>query len=329
MPTPQPLPTPTRLLIITYAGEITNWKAASGSQDEYVNIGVPDNAIAPASLGAGKFETDAFSDDDAEDNTIVYYTFSNAAGEREIKSAVAADVVTGIVTRAAQGDGFTMGGKSYKYNKVADNAANYVAYDDDQEKQVKVYLDPYGYVLYCDSVSSESKDVVLLVAMHSGTSYGKTTYKAKAVFPGDTVVTEITFKDDAAHNAALTAMYNAFRTNTIQGAIIAYTKSSGKYLLADMDGAAGITYPGDVRLLAPINSLPAGVTEVIKTSRASMYLAANGATAVSGNVDTKFMFVKTDRRVDDYSYTAYVGTKNVPTVKARATTQAAYTMDEE
>jgi hypothetical protein len=95
--------------IITYAGEITNWKAASGSQDEYVNIGLPDNVtIAPAALGTGKFETEAFDDQDAEDNTIVYYTFSSMAGVNEVKSVVAADSVTGIVTKEMQGDGFVL-----------------------------------------------------------------------------------------------------------------------------------------------------------------------------------------------------------------------------
>ena len=313
--------------VITYVGEITNWKAASGSQDEYVNIGVPDGAIAPATLGSGKFETTAFSDDDADDNTIVYYTFSAAAGEREIKSAAAAKVVTGIVTRAADGDGFTMGGKTYKYNKIADNAANYVAYDDDQEDQIKVYLDPYGYVLYSDSVSGGNKDVVLLLAINRSTSYGKVTYKAKAVFPGDTAMTEITFKDNAANNAVLATLYANF-TGGLDGAIIGYTKSSGKYLIADMDGAAGITY-ADVTELSALNALPAGTTEAIKTSRASMYIRANGAATVSGNSDTQFLFVKTDNEVDDYKYTVYTGIKNVPVVKAKAATQVAYTMDSE
>jgi hypothetical protein len=219
------------------------------------------------------------------------------------------------VTKTAQGDGFTLVASPTNIIRWPITPP-LVAYDDDQEKQIKIYLDAYGYVLYSDSVGGANKDVVLLVAMNRSTSYGKTTYKAKAVFPGDTAVTEITFKDDAAHNAALAALYADFAAANIDGAIIEYTKSSGKYVIEDMNGVGGVTY-ADVVELSALNALPAGTSEAIKTSRANMYIRANGAAAVSGNADTKFLFVKTDSEVDDYKYTTYTGIKNVPDVKAR------------
>jgi hypothetical protein len=110
-----------------------------------------------------------------------------------------------------------------------------------------------------------------------------------------------------------------------------YTKSSGKYKLADMDNSGAIAYPGDavdcwLPLLCPAPtprpSRPAAPTCNIDPTGGAL------AAAVAANADTKFVFVKTDTEVDDYTYSTYTGIKNVPDVKLKAATMFAWTMDD-
>jgi hypothetical protein len=86
----RPIRLPRRRLIvsfvITYVGEITTGRPLPAPRRVRQHRRARERH-RPRQSGQRQVETTAFSDDDADDNTIVYYTFSNQAGEREIKSA--------------------------------------------------------------------------------------------------------------------------------------------------------------------------------------------------------------------------------------------------
>ena len=280
------------VVIETYVGTIASWKAAKGANDEYVTVSAVDGAKAP-NLASSKFETEQFSEDDADDETVVLYTYSEK--ENEIQSVVAADVATGIVTATKGSDGFTMGGTSYKYSA---NKSGLVSYNSDEDKEIEVYIDAYGYVIHSDDVDSADEDLALIVDISKGGDWATKTYSAKVVFAGSDTVEIVKLKNEDAYKALAAEMgANASNDWTADKMVVAsYTKSSGKYVFDDIAAVAA-----DSKL-------------DITTKKAAMTI---GGKTVYGDNDTKFLFVKTDDEVDDYKYTAYEGIKNVPDAESK------------
>ena len=281
-------------LINTYAGTIQSWKAAKGSADEYVTITPADGSTVPTNFGNGKYETEIFSDSDADDETVVYYTFSQKSGEQKIQSAFAAESVKGVVTATKAEDGFTMGGTSYKYNATY---TDQVAYDADQEDEVEVYLDANGYVVYTDSVDSDDQFALVLDISHEGNWGGSSkSYYAKVVFPGTSEIKVVTLKNEAAYNKLDGVDGDTF-------AVASYTVSKDKYVFDNVD------------------LLGTGTVD-ITTKKAAMTI---DGTKITGNSKTEFLFVKSDKDdLDDYKFTAYTGIKNVPDSENKSGTASAF-----
>ncbi|MGI6029451.1 MAG: S-layer homology domain-containing protein [Candidatus Heteroscillospira sp.] len=273
------------VVITTYVGTIDSWKAAKGAADEYVTVGTVEGAKVPDSF-AGKYETEAFSEDDVDDETVVLYTFSQK--EKEIQSVVAAESATGIVTATKGSDGFTLSGTSYKY---AWGYESEVAYDADEEDEINVYLDEYGYVIYTDSAEDSNETYFLVVDTAEEGNWSKKTYSAKVVFPGTDVVEIVTLKNEESYNKLKDANL----------AIAEYTSSKDKYTI------------GEVTLVDD-------TTVDISTGKASMTVGDK----ITGNSKTEFLFVKSDDDIDDYKYTSYTGIKNVPDAENKTGTVAAY-----
>lgn len=274
------------VVINTYVGTINTWKAAKGAADEYVVVAAADNSKVPANF-TGKFETEQFSEDDMDDETVVLYTFSQK--DKEIESVVAADSATGIVTATKGTDGFTMGGTSYKYSWGTEAQ---VEYNVDEDEEIEVYLDEYGYVIYTDAVDDDDDTFFLVIDVAEEGNWTKKTYSAKVVFPATETVEIVTLKDEDS--------YTALNGKTL--AIAEYTVSKDKYTIGDVKELADVT--------VDITSGKAGMTVADK---------------ITGNAKTEFLFVKSDEDdLDDYKYTAYTGIKSVPDAEDKAGTVAAY-----
>lgn len=171
--------------INTYVAEINTWTAANKSKDteEYVTL---NKITGPSAVTNKKFETTDFSDDDADDATVVYYTFAGG----EIQSVAAAESVSGFVS-VSSSSSFTLGGTSYKYSFNKSGLAEYVKGGDD----TVAYLDAYGYAIYIDKESNTSTDVAYVLGFDNEGKFDEDTYYAKLLLTTGEVIVVTTDKD--------------------------------------------------------------------------------------------------------------------------------------
>ena len=286
------------VVINTYAATIANWTEADEDKDidEYITIAPKSTPMDQADGIAAftldeDFETVQFSEDDADDETVVYYTAAYDDDETYvIKSVTAADSVTAFISKTTGESSFVAGGETYKYNKTIDKYAEYVKDADD----AVIYFDSYGYVIYIDTDATASDDFAFVLDTTYEESWGTETYYAKLVLEsGEVVVAEV--DDDA-------ASYSNFE-NKFANKVVTYD--------VDKDGVYELNLDTGVNkfgLSSPAFTLDKGVSELKfpNDSPSNFYT----------NSKTVFVIASYDAgdKVDDYDFNVYTGIANVPSI---------------
>ena len=264
----------TVIMTNTYAGEVTSVRAATSAKDANITI-TPLNATR-----GGNFETEDFKVDD-----IVYYTYSNKAGDVGVQSVVKAEQVTGELTGYTAGKSVVVGGTTYKFNAAANIATSDLAGAINSD--VTLTLDQYGYVLDVD-VSAASTNYAVVLGYADGN--GIDDARAKLLFTDGSVKT-------VNLSAALAS------GSRVEGTVVSYTiNNKDKYVLTVLND--GTTQGSDATMVTKGN--------------ATMNTAIDGITAVNG----KTIFLVATKNGSDTVYTSYTGIANVPTVTVDYTSTA-------
>ena len=254
----------TVIMTNTYAGEVTSVRAATSTKDANITV-TPLNATR-----GGNFETEDFKVDD-----IVYYTYSNKAGDVGVQSVVKAEQITGELTGYTAGKSVVVGGTTYKFNAAAVISTSELAGAINSD--VTLTLDQYGYVLDVDvSAASTNYAVVLGYAVSNGI---------------DDPRAKLLFTDGSVKTVNLSA---ALGTST-EGTVVSYTiNNKDQYVLTVLN--AGVTQGSDATMVTKGN--------------ATMNTAIDSISAVNG----KTIFLVATKNGNDTVYTSYTGIANVPTV---------------
>ena len=111
------------------------------------------------------------------------------AANGKVMTAVAAEKVTGKVTKVTSGESVVLAGTTYKFAKNADSSVTSLAIDKDNDKVI--YLDTYGNAIYSTTPSaSDSKDTVYVVYTYTKQdAYGVDVNTMQAVTAAGEVIT--------------------------------------------------------------------------------------------------------------------------------------------
>ena len=256
----------------TYAGEVTSVRAATSTKDANITV-TPLNTTR-----GGNFETEDFKVDD-----IVYYTYSNKAGDVGVQSVVKAEQITGELTGYTAGKSVVVDGTTYKFNAAAVISTSELAGAINND--VTLTLDQYGYVLDVD-VSATSTNYAVVLKYSDATTWEDA--KAELLFTdGTTKVVNLSGNVTKLAGGKLT-----------EGDIVSYTiNNKDKYVLTVLNDA----------------TTQASATTMVTKGNATM-TAIDGITAVNG----KTIFLIATKSGSDTVYTSYTGIANVPTVSVSA-----------
>ena len=293
------------VIINTYVATIAAWNEADDDKNEKESVDIAEitaPGTARDSLNTN-FETTQFSDKDEEDDgTVVLYTAAWDEDEDEyaIQSVVAASSVTATVTSYTKGDKL-VAGDTYKYSfkadsdKIDDIAKNSI--DDDED--IVIYTDSYGYVIYVDGDTTSSDDYAYVEKVEKSVGQFSDGYVAKIVLgggKGETTIVNLNedytdkFDDETAAKAAL------------DGSIVTYsTNKDGEY-----------TFDSVVKATTGALDITKGVSKVMVGENKKY-------------TDSKTVFFVQD----DDDYDVYVGIANVPSIESDtgAYTAVAYVTD--
>ena len=256
----------------TYAGEVTSVRAATSTKDANITV-TPLNTTR-----GGNFETEDFKVDD-----IVYYTYSNKAGDVGVQSVALAEQVTGKLSGYTAGKSVVVDGTTYKFNAAAVISTSELAGAINND--VTLTLDQYGYVLDVD-VSATSTNYAVVLKYSDATTWEDA--KAELLFTdGTTKVVNLSGNVTKLAGGKLT-----------EGDIVSYTiNNKDKYVLTVLNDA----------------TTQASATTMVTKGNATM-TAIDGITAVNG----KTIFLIATKSGSDTVYTSYTGIANVPTVSVSA-----------
>ncbi len=278
---------------------------------EVLKVDAEDGTITLSGLSEGKvvdakdeFEATEFAEDD-----IVIYTYAND----KIQSVYAAEKIEGDVTSVrintdanadgkntdpGDGDRFTVGGTTYKYNKTMAKADKLGT--DNVNNGVVAYLDAQGYVAYIDE-SAITYDYAYVLSMGNDQdkfdqdSHKGTTYYARLVLTDGTIV-----------------KVETDNKSSLAGHIVSYSKDKKDvYSLTDRSHAFDLADATNL----DVNNGKAGMTLVDS--------ASEGKTSAVANANTVFIVAESDSEsYDDYDFSVYTGVKNVPDIDGDADTKA-------
>ena len=287
-----------RIVIInTYVGEITDWIEADEDDDvkEAVTIGtVKADAPVPGDFADdGNFETTKFDEDDADDNTVVLYTAAkNDDGKYEIKSVDVAEIVTATPTRFTAGKSFVAGGETYKYadKYVKSSEVGKAAVDNDED--IDIYLDSYGYVIYTDATGSDDVDYALMIGIDdSGEAFSDDELIVKLLLAnGEVVVADV---DEKNSDEDLTS-------GSKTPAIVSYT--------VDRDDEYAIH----------VKSSTVEDASELKVTKGSARISIDNDDDYTANSKTVFFVAEKVSGNKDSDYDAYIGYKNVASLSNRS-----------
>ena len=276
---------------------------------EVLKVDEEDGTITLSGLSEGKvvdakdeFEATEFAEDD-----IVIYTYAND----KIQSVYAAEKLEGDVTSVrintdanadgkntdpGDGDRFTVGGTTYKYNKTMAKADKLGT--DNVNNGVVAYLDAQGYVAYIDE-SAITYDYAYVLSMGNDQdkfdqdSHKGTTYYARLVLTDGTIV-----------------KVETDNKSSLAGHIVSYSKDKN-----------------DVYSLSSRSDKIAFATDLdVNNDKASF--KANGKT-YTANANTIFIVADSDPdSYDDYDFTVYTGVKNVPDIDGQGANTVGNTNDD-
>ena len=303
----------TVVVINTYVGQIVEWTEADEDDDVNENVEIEALSEDVPALDDNTFETTKFDEDDADDNTIVIYTVGqNSDNDKVIISVDAAEVVTATPTRSSSSS-FVAGGETYKYSEMSVGTVGKQQVDD--EEDLDLYLDSYGYVIYVDAEGSSEDDYAYVIATDDASgAFEEGEYVAKLLLAnGEIVVVDIDEKDSKITNNA--------DAKKLEGTIVTYTVDrNDEYTLTaqanDVEAAEGNT------------AVKATGLEIKKGT--SRFTIATGETATASSKTVFFVYDGTyGDKIDDDEFNAYTGIKNVPSIDGRTNTQLIVVEDSE
>ena len=139
------------VVVETFVAKLNSWRKADTNNDvkEAVTLKTTAGAWVIDNQTNSTFETTKFTKEDAEDGIVVLYTKSGSS----IKSVVAAEKVTGEVSKVTGTGSFVVDGTTYNYsaNKIATVSSSVVGDD----KEYDFYMDKYGYMIYTEQQWSQ------------------------------------------------------------------------------------------------------------------------------------------------------------------------------
>lgn len=298
----------TIVVINTFVGTISEWNEADEDDDTEENVVIapytePDDVVENYNFGLDEeFETTKFTEDDADDETVVIYTaaYDEGDGTFVIKSMDAADSEVGFISRTTGESSFVLGGETYKYSKYHEGQAAYDSTADD----ATIYLDSYGYCIYIDMDAASSTDYAYVEDATVDTdAWDEDTYLAKLVLDDGTVVTATVdrFYDADGERVDNTEDFGSNDVNDYDETIVEYrTTSDGDYRLYALN--AGLSEDADA-------------TFDITSGRASIRITDDGGVETIASANSSTIFIIGEEDDGDYEYSVYTGIKNVPDVE--------------
>ena len=261
-----------------YLGKVASIDAATKTEDRKINItGVGAASAAIVALGADSFETENF----ARKDYVVFTAASTDNGATyAVKSAVAAEKVTGEFTAYKGSDNVTVGGTVYKIGaKAAHTGATYESSVGALKDIVDLYLDANKNVLEIDTAEAADANYAYVLAAGND-SHVVNDYKAQLLFlDGSKKVVET--DKDYTSGTTLVGHFVTYRTN-----------SDGEYVLSD--ASASTSGNGNVK---------------ITNDASAMTVKGN---PIYGNDST--IYVVATGTVGSETYTVYTGYKSVPSI---------------
>lgn len=279
-----------------YIGSIYEHKSAKTVSDkEYVKIATEYGGIDE------KYETTAFTDADAEDETEVILTYSVKEGKIESVKKVDA-VKSGAVKKIAKDSDdnivITADGKTYTFTKAFTDTNPTI----DIDAEYDLFLDPNGKVIWAEETKSGSSDYFMVMKKAASKSEtlddNSESYKVRLLgTDGKTIdlsVAQIDGKDVNATNfAALTAALDPDEDQDIAacttGAIVTYTlnnKGEAKLVKTSAD------FETDNKTIAADYDDMTGIATMLTTKKATSR--------------TTFVLISLDKN-DNYVYTPVSG----------------------
>ena len=274
-------------VIHTYAAEVA--RVRDDGDEAYITLN--DLTGGPAN-SSDRYETDLFEEDE-----IVLYTFA----ENAIQSVVAADELTGEVTRVKETDSFVVGGTTYKYTFGMADTEKLTTGNVDND--VVAYLDAYGYVIYIDdSAISYDYAFVLDVGITDGRYTTSPEFGATLLLTDGTVV-EADLDVPSSVYGSTPSSYLDEVSDEYKDKIVSYTVDDEEYTLKPLTNKASAAHDSDLD---------------INNDRSAMKIGSS-TTNVYANSNTVFLLDD-----GDDNYTVYTGVANVPDISGTSTSTAVY-----
>ena len=285
----------TVIQVNTYVATIKTWVEADEDNDvdESVTIDPLTDSKAAAALKDGVFETTVFTEDDADDDTVVLYTAASTDGTNYVvKSVVAADSTTAEIDQTTGTSSFVADGTTYKYSANKEATVSSTTVDDGNNYDI--YLDSYGYVIYTTAAEDSTTNYAYIAKLGSDKDiYGSMTYYAKLVFADGTTASVETDKDYSADTSLLNYVVT-YKVN-----------SDDEYVLTDVSDAAAAVNADFALTKGKTNIQVVAADTVSDPATPAEYIYAN----------SKTIFVVADTSGSSTTYDVYTGIANVPSME--------------
>ena len=260
------------------------------------------NVIVPPALTTTIDNDDVYVADFKEDDYIlVTYSYM----DKEIESAVKAEVVTGEVSEFTETSEVIMDGTTYKYNKLVGDTESGVEYTIGAD--AKVVLDEYGYIIFVDEALSTSSYVFVLET-------------AKATGVGNKVAADVYFTDGT-NDSVIIKKVNGdsdyASKAAAKGAWYTFSKSGDDYSLTSPKSPVAQTSVDfkDRNTKLIVNDKVQFMPKVDGNYTYDKKDVANSA--IKGNSSTIFVVLEANGDV-----TAYTGIKNAPEITTSGSVKA-------
>ena len=288
----------TIVAINTYVAEVNKVVAASGNKPAYITLTELDTEKGPDYVSAMKptdeFETEGFASDD-----IVLFTYA----DKEIQSVVAAESITGELTRYEDSRNITIGENKYSYSNKYDVDGD--ESDLNVGSEYEVYLDAYGYAIYMVETEYNIQDYAFLRALQSSSKVWESDKAALRTYDGKGLTVDLA-RDYRTDDADFALYPDGNPTEAAIGGgnakiVLARQNSEGDYRLKALHtynytGATNFAMQNGVARITVDSDAPTGMLRTVYANDNTQVVVK--VTAVDGAV----------------RYYAYSGTDNMPTI---------------
>ena len=226
-------------------------------------------------IGSKEYVTSEFSEDDS----VIYTMDADGTNADAIQSMAAVEKKTGELTKISGSD-YTIGGTTYTLNANCDDKGDYDVKDD-----VDFYLDANGYIIHIESADEEANVDNLAYVVEATSSRGDYAVLRLADGSKKTVDTDKNYQ-------------------SLEGHIVTFKENKDGYKLTDKSGST-YTNAGNGDL--------ADTDFSVKFEKGKPSVAITGKTGFKTDSKTVFVYATRDAS-NDYSYKAYTGYKNAPSI---------------